>query len=281
VRHVEGTLAGQGGVRLHTDRWDDDRATRGVIAISHGASEHARRYAHVAERLVAAGFAVYALDHRGHGESTGPRAVIDSMDAAVADLDALVDRAVAERPGLPVFLLGHSLGGLIATEYALRHQDRLAGLVLSSAALTMAAASPATRLISRVLSRFAPSLGVFEIETEGISRDLEEVRKYEADPLVHHGKLPVRTVAEAAAVIDSLPARTMELRLPMLVIHGELDPIVPLDGSRKVHELAASEDKTLRIYPGLYHEMFNELAEDRERVLGEVVEWLQKRAGAG
>jgi alpha-beta hydrolase superfamily lysophospholipase len=281
MNHVEGSFRGAGGLRIHTDAWSDERApSRAVVVVSHGAGEHAGRYRHVVERLAPYGFALYALDHRGHGRSEGRRAVIDRMANAIADLDRLVEQAATERPGLPVYLLGHSLGGCIAIAYALEHQRRLAGLVLSAPAAALEAASPAVRALSRVLSTIAPNLPVMAIDATAISRDPDEVRAYLDDPLVYHRKLPVRTVAEAARAIESFPSRAPTLQLPLLVMHGSDDRLTPPAGSHMIHERAGSADKTLQIYAGLYHEIFNELPADREQVIADLASWLVQRSDA-
>lgn len=128
--HRESELRGAGGLRIYWQSWAGQSAPRAVVVIAHGASEHSGRYRHVAERLVGEGYAVYALDHRGHGRSGGPRPVIDRMENAVADLDSLIVLAADAHPGSQVFLLGHSMGGAISLRYAMAHQERLAGLIL-------------------------------------------------------------------------------------------------------------------------------------------------------
>ena len=246
-----------------------------MVVISHGVSEHSARYAHVGERLAAAGYAAYALDHRGHGRSQGKRVMVDA-DETVADLRAFIDLAAARTPGKPVYLLGHSMGAAIAIACAVRHQDALAGLMLSGALADPDAASPVTRAISKVLSTVAPGLGVYQVDASLISRDPEVVRAYEQDPLVHHGKLPARTVAELTGAVGRFPDEVPALRLPLLVMHGGEDSLTTIAGSRMVHERASSSDKTLEIYDGLRHEILNE--PEKERVISEMIEWLDARS---
>jgi acylglycerol lipase len=271
VEHVEGRLAGSGGVEVYWQAWLPDGEPRAVVVIAHGAGEHSGRYPHVAERLVAAGYATHALDHRGHGRSTGRRALIDGMDRAVADLDAFVSLAGSRHPGRPLFLLGHSMGGCIALAYALRHQERLRGLLLSGVVARLDA--PAVLKVGmRVLSRVVPVLGVVAVDPALVSRDPAVVRAYRDDPLVFHGKLPARTVAEMSATADGFPAAVPALRLPLLVMHGGADAIVPVAASRMVHDRAGSADRTLTIYDGLHHEIFNE--PEQAAVLAGVTGWL-------
>ena len=176
-----------------------------MVVIAHGAGEHSGRYAHVAQRLVDEGYAVYAIEHRGHGRSQGPRALIDRIDNAVADLDKLVAIAADAHPGAPVFLLGHSMGGTIAVSYALAHQQRLAGLVLSGPLAALEAVPAPMRLTAATLSALAPRTPLIAIDASLVSRDPAVVGDYQSDPLVHHGKLPARTVVELAGAIEAFP----------------------------------------------------------------------------
>jgi alpha-beta hydrolase superfamily lysophospholipase len=245
------------------------------VVLAHGASEHGGRYAWTGEQLAERGFALYAADHRGHGRSEGDRAFIDRMDNVVLDLDAMVDEATARHPGVPLFLLGHSMGGAVALAYAIHHQERLDGLILSAPLAALEAASPVTRLVGQVLSAVAPKLGVFGIDSSGVSRDPAVVADYDADPLNYHGKLPARTVKELTETVGSFPVHVDRLTLPILTMHGTDDRITPPAGSEMVIERASSEDKEIIRYDGLYHELLNE--PERERVLGDVVAWMQAR----
>ena len=247
-----------------------------MVVIAHGASEHSDRYNHVALRLVEAACAVYALDHRGHGRSEGPRALIDRMDNAVADLNTLVGLASSEHPGLPIYVIGHSMGGAVALSYATSHQERLAGLILSGPLAALEAAPPVQRLIARALSALVPRLPLIAIDASQISRDPAVVASYEQDPLVYHGKLPVRTVAELAAAIDSFPERLPAITVPTLIMYGTADSLCPPEGSLLIHERISASDNTLKPYDGLYHEIFNE--PEHEQVLDDLVAWLAGRS---
>lgn len=277
MEHVEDHLIGAGGARVYWQAWLPESAPKAVIVIAHGGGEHSARYVHVAAHLNAAGYAVYAPDHRGHGR-TGQDANIERLALVVEDLDALVTLAGGRHPGAKVFLLGHSMGGAIAIAYALRHQDRLAGLLLSGPVAALEAASPAARLASRILSVIAPGLGVYAVDPSHVSRDAEVVRAYESDPLVHHGRLPARTVGELTAAVTAFPEQVPRITVPLLVMHGTADAIVPTAASTMVHERAGSADKTLELYDGLYHEILNEPEQDR--VLADVTSWLDARSQA-
>ena len=270
------SFTGAGGVEIAWQSWLPGRPPRAAVVIAHGVSEHSDRYTHVAARLVGAGYAVYALDHRGHGRSGGKRAVIDRMAHAVADVGTLIGVVHEEHPGVRVFLLGHSMGGGIALDYALHHQERIDGLVLSAPAAALDAASPLELAAGRVLSAIAPTVGVFDVDAEAISRDPEVVRIYDQDPMVFHKKLPARTVSELAGVIQTFPDRAPSLGLPLLVMLGTADELVPPAAGRMVHERAGSQDKQLIEYDGLVHEILNEPEQDR--VMDDLVAWLDAHA---
>jgi acylglycerol lipase len=308
-------LTGAGGRRIFWRTWLPEGEARAVIVLVHGASEHSGRYEHVASALVADGYAVYALDHRGHGRSDGPRAVIDRLDNAVADLDQLVLEARRSRPGSPVYMLGHSMGGTVALAYAIRHQpddlraapsgeaggreqddpraapsseaggragrkpegrhERLAGLILSGPLAALAAAPAPLRLVGRLLSAVAPTLPLVAIDASLVSRDPEVVKAYVSDPLVHHGKLPARTVAELATAIDSFPAAVGAITIPTLILYGTADRLCPPAGSLMLGERIGATDKTVKAYEGLYHEILNE--PERDEVLADIRAWLSLR----
>ncbi|MDQ6806717.1 MAG: lysophospholipase [Actinomycetota bacterium] len=269
----EGTFSGAGGLNIFWQSWLPPGPCRGVVVIAHGAGEHSGRYLHVADRLVGEGYAVYAIDHRGHGRSEGPRAYIDRMDNAVADLDTLVLRAAEEQSGVPVFLLGHSMGATVSLCYALRHQDRLRALALSGPLAALEAASPALRAVARTLSVLTPRLPVIAVDSSLVSRDPAVVQAYNADPLVHHGKLPARTVAELGAAIESFPSRAPEITVPTLILYGTADGLCPTAGSVMLGQRIGAADLTVKSYPGLYHEILNE--PERDQVMDDLCSWLE------
>ena len=268
MRETEEHFEGRGGVDVFRRAWLPDGEPKATVVISHGAGEHCGRYAGVAVQLVEAGYAVHALDHRGHGRSSGRRAYLDRMRHVIEDLHTLV--AGLERP----FLLGHSMGGCIAIEYTLHHQDSIRALALSSPLAHLEAANLAQRVGGRALSVIAPWVPVFRVDSSKVSRDPEVVRDYDADPLVHHDGLPARTVAELAGVIGSFPERVGAITVPLLVMIGTADEIVPNEGGRMVLNRAQSVDKTLKIYDGLYHEILFE-PEGRE-VAADLIAWLDR-----
>lgn len=272
MRHEESYLTGVGGLRIYWQCWLPESQPHAVVVIAHGASEHSGRYAHVAARLLADGYAVYAIEHRGHGRSEGPRALVDRVDNVVADLDSLVVLAAAAHPDTDVFLLGHSLGGLIAVSYALRHQDRLSGLLLSGPLAALEAAPLPQRVIAGILSALAPRLSLVAIDSSLVSRDPAVVQAYVEDPLVYHGKLPARTVTELAGAIASFPTAVQEITIPTLIMYGTADGLCPPEGSLMLEQRLGATDKTVKAYDGLYHEILNEPEQDR--VLDDISSWL-------
>ncbi len=278
MNHREGELTGAGGMRLYRQSWLPDGEARAAIVLAHGAGEHSGRYGHVAARLVDEGYAVYALDHRGHGRSDGRRALVDRLDRVVADLDALIVLAAAEHAGATTFLIGHSMGGTIAVRHAMLHQDRLAGLILSAPLAALEAASPTTRAMARMLSALTPRLPLFAIDPALISRDPAVVDAYRTDPLVHHSRLPVRTVAELGRAVESFPDAVKEITIPTLIMYGTADQLCPPAGSVMLAERIGSGEKMLKSYEGLYHEILNE--PERERVMDDLCAWLKAHVAA-
>jgi acylglycerol lipase len=270
MTHRDGWLGAADGMRLYWQAWEPETEPRGSVVLVHGAAEHGGRYRHVAERLAGEGYLVHALDHRGHGRSNGARAMIGRLDQLVEDLGLFI-RRVGGRP----FLVGHSMGGAVALTYAIRHGETISGLVVSGPAVATEAVPAPLKAITATLSKLAPTLPVFKIEDDAVSRDPLVVQRYQDDPLNHPGKLPARTLGEIMRGMDTIPRDAAALRVPLLLLHGGEDRLCPPEGSRVIHAGAGSADKTLKVYDGLYHEIFNE--PEREQVLDDLVAWLAAR----
>jgi alpha-beta hydrolase superfamily lysophospholipase len=263
---------------LHGQAWLPEDEPRAVVVISHGLAEHGGRYDALAQRLVARGYAVYALDHRGHGRSQGERANIERFAYVVSDLGTFVGRAQRQHPGMPAFLIGHSMGGAIALGCALQYPDVLRGLALSAPALSAGDDVPVLKSwLVRLLSAVAPGAGALTLPASAISRDPAVVSAYERDPLVHRGSIPARTLAELLAAMKSFPERATSLRVPVLVQHGTADRLVPYDANRPVYAaLGQPKTRVIRTYEGLFHEIYNE--PERDRVIGDLEAWFEAHA---
>jgi len=280
VEHVDGCLDGVEGVELYWQGWlpsleSSGGPPRGVLLICHGMGEHSGRYATVVDALVPDGWAVYGLDHRGHGRSGGVRVHVSHYADFLADLDTF-RRMVATRHETRPFLLGHSMGGQIALAYALDHQDDLAGLVLSAPALQAPPVPRAVRAVATALARVTPRLRRAVVDIATISRDEAVVTDYRTDALVHQGHPTIALSLALAEQMTLLPARVRDLRLPLLVQHGTDDRICPPDGSRALAESVGTDDLTVRWYDGLWHEIYHE--PEREQPLGDLREWLDRHA---
>jgi len=272
--HVEGTFPGAAGGSVFWQSWTPE-SPKALVVIAHGLGEHSGRYGHVAARLNEAGYVGYALDHRGHGKTDGTPGNVDRMAYVRGDLDSLLTQARGEHPGLPVFVLAHSWGGLVTLDYLVnRGESGLTGLVLSSAAVDPAVGTALERKVAPLLSAIAPNLGVVPLDATAVSRDPAEVRKYEEDPLNFHGKIRARTGAESLAAVARVAAGVGKLTLPVLIFHGTEDRLASPRGSEMIAERIGSKDKTLTMYDGLYHETLNE--PERETVLDDLVTWLDK-----
>ena len=271
---IEGSFTGAKGRRIYTQSWLPKGTPRDQVVIAHGYAEHSGRYDAVGRFLAARGFAVHALDHHGHGKSAGARAVIARFAQADADIDTLVDKVRADSGLATVKLIGHSMGGSLALNYALNHQAKLSGLVLSGPAIGGKMAR-VTRWLLAVISTFAPQRGTIALDANAVSRDPAVVADYIADPLVFRGKVPARTAHEMFKAIHSYPARVGALVVPCLLMHGEADALVSAKLAAPLFEGIASADKTVQIWPGLFHEIFNE--PEREEVLGVTADWLEAR----
>lgn len=271
VPTTEWALTGYGGVELHAQGWVPDAEARDVIVIAHGYAEHGGRYGNLVERLLPLGYAIYALDHRGHGKSGGPRALVERMDWLIADFHRFVSSVRARHSGDPVKLVGHSMGGCVAFGFALRWPAELSGLILSGPLI--GGSIPAVqRAVLGVLSAVAPRTGMIELPPEAVSRDPAVVEAYVTDPLVTTGKVAARTAHEMFSTVSKYREAAPFMRVPVLVQHGEADSLVPLAGTRDTVAAIGSPDKTVITYPDLYHEIYNE--PEKDRVIGDLVDWL-------
>lgn len=273
--HAEGTFEGVRGTALYEQRWRPPGGVRAAVVLMHGLKDHGSRYGELAARLVARGCAVHAFDLRGHGRSAGARVWVDRFDDYLEDLERFVARVREREPGAPLFLFGHSMGGAIVTLYTITRQPPLAGLIVHAGALAPGASGAkiaATRLVAALL----PRAGVFQLDLALFSRDPAVVAAGKADPLVHQKPASAHTAREVLGAIARIEQHRAEVKVPLLALHGTGDRVTPPEGTEALHRDAASADKTLKLYPGLYHDLVHE--PEKETVIADIVSWIDARA---
>lgn len=268
------------GAKIYWQKWLPDGDAKALILLVHGYAEHSGRYQYFAEHCLGKGYAVYALDHWGHGKSDGAPGFVPDFSVFHDGVDQLLARAKQDFPELPVVLVGHSMGGLISATYLLTNQARFAACVLSGPAIK-AAEEPSAFLkaISGFLSRFFPKVGVLELDPNGISRDPKVVADYLADPLVYNGKMGARLASEMLGKMTEIQQHAGQISLPLLMLHGGKDSLAAADGSRFLDAHVSSPDKMLKIYPELFHEIFNE--PEKDNVLNDMTDWLDIQLSSG
>ena len=268
----EEQLEGVGGLKIFTRSWrPESRKARGVVVLVHGFNSHGGYYQWAAEQLVARDLAVYALDLRGRGRSDGERFYVQKFADYVSDVDSLVIRAKSGEPGLPVFLLGHSAGGVIACIYALENQSQLAGLISESFAHEVPAPDFALAVL-KGLSHVAPHAHVVKLKNEDFSRDPRVVEQMNQDPLIAHEAQSTQTMAELVRADERLKREFPQIELPLLILHGTADKATKPAGSKRFYEMAGSSDKTLKLYEGHYHDLLNDV--DKQIVMNDILKWL-------
>ncbi|MDA8124262.1 MAG: lysophospholipase [Deltaproteobacteria bacterium] len=274
MQKQEGFLAGVRGNRLYHQRWLPEGGTKAGLVVAHGLAEHSGRYGNLIDRFVPKGYAVYGIDHVGHGKSTGQRLYVERFGDYADSLSGFLDSVRELQPGKPLFLVGHSMGGLIAALTLLDQQGGLSGAVLSGPAIKAPGdLPPAVLRIGRLLSRLCPRLGLVPVSAEGVSRDPRVVEAYINDPLVSRGRITARLGMEILAAMAQVRREAARITLPLLIVQGGADRLVDPAGARLFYDAVASADKRLILYEGLYHEVFNE--PERHRVLTDVEQWLE------
>jgi alpha-beta hydrolase superfamily lysophospholipase len=272
--YAEGTVVGSRGLLLFRRAWRPATPPRAVLLNLHGLGDHSGLYGALGDRMIASGFAVHALDLRGNGRSPGKRGHVDAWGDYREDLRRFVELVRREEPGRPLFLLGNSLGGLIAIEYAMHHPEGLRGVIAAAPPLGQLSVPPVLLALGRVMSRIWPA---FSLETgmdlSGLARDPAVVAELLADPLFHRlGSARLST--EVREAIVRVQSRAAEFSLPLLVLHGSKDRMVPPDGSRAFVARVARPDTRLIEYPEGRHVLFAD--SDREQVLADLVQWIER-----
>jgi alpha-beta hydrolase superfamily lysophospholipase len=273
VEHKVGFFTGVHGTQLYAQSWRPSGEARAVVVLVHGLKDHSGNYRALAERLAQQGFRVAAFDLRGHGRSEGVRVWVDEFDDYLGDLEIFMKQEA--EPGRPVLLFGHSMGGAIATLYTMTRHPDLKGLALSGAALATDV-SGAVIGGTKLVAALSPNAGVFNLDLHDFSRDPAVVSAGLADPLVYQPGAPARTGQELLGAIGRIQEHLGEITVPLLAMHGAADKVTPPAGSKALVEQARSTDKTLKLYPGLYHDLLHE--PEKEKVTADLVKWLSDHA---
>lgn len=272
---AEQQLESAGGLKIFVRSWrPEGRVARGVVVLVHGFNSHSGYYQWAAEQLVARDFAVYALDLRGRGRSDGERYHVQKFTEYVDDVANVVAHAKSREPGLPVFLLGHSAGGVVACIYALEHEAQLAGLICESFAHEVPAPDFALAVL-KGLSHIAPHAHVVKLKNEDFSRDPSVVEQMNQDPLIAHEAQSTTTMAELVRADERLKVEFPLIKLPVLILHGTADRATKPAGSKRFYELTGSSDKTLKLYEGHYHDLLNDV--DKQIVMNDILTWIDAR----
>jgi alpha-beta hydrolase superfamily lysophospholipase len=277
MKHLETSYETHDGKKLFLQAWMTESPKASMLLV-HGLGEHSSRYLHLVEKLNEMSISVFTFDGRGHGKSAEgkPDAYFESYEDYLKDIDALFGKVKSYVPGVPAFLYGHSMGGGLVAAYALDYKPEAAGVILSSPAIKEAeGTSKLLMTIARVMSKFFPRLKVLKLDTSKITRIPSEVEKYLNDPLVYLDPIPARTANELLGMMRYVQKRAVDFELPILLIHGSADGLTNPKGSEMLAEKAKSKDKTLKIFPGGYHELIND--SDREEVLELICRWIKNR----
>ena len=306
-QHIEGEFAINDVLKLYEQVWlppggadGESLQTKATVIIVHGFGEHSGRYRPLAMQLVNNGYAVYSYDQRGHGKSGGPRAYINAWEEYVTDLERAIERVLESSGDSPLFILGHSLGGLVVASYLIKNKERInratgdqsltpydddappppnipiAGVIFSSALLRIPAnISPLLLALSGLVNNLRPKMQTIKVDPSTLSKDEYEVDKYNADPLVFHGGMPVRTGVEIRQAVEALQPQMIEIEVPFYAFHGSEDQLTDPKGSEYLYHVSRAMDKTHKVYYGGYHEMLN--APEKKIVMADILAWLAAR----
>lgn len=274
MKHEEGFFKGDRNHRIYHQRWLPKGKTKAILIIVHGLAEHSGRYMNLVNHFVPLGFSVHAFDHIGHGRSDGARVYMQRFTDFTDTLVTFRKSIDSLHKGEPIFLVAHSMGGLIGALYLTEHQEGLAGAVLSGPAVKVPDNVPQAAIYAgKIFSTLAPKLRLMALDSSGVSRDPAVVRAYETDPLVYRGKMTARFGSEMLRAMRRIEDEASRIKLPLLVLQGAADRLVDPAGSQKFHDRVASPDKRIILYEGLYHEVFNE--PEHDRVFHDMEAWIE------
>ena len=274
MKHSESTFEGYENLPLYYQSWQPETETKAVLAVVHGFGEHSGRYMNVVNKLVPMGFAVYGFDHRGHGKSPGARGHILHWREFIEDVHSFLEVVRNEQKEKPLFIMGHSLGGLIVLNYVISNPEGLKGVIASGPLLSQPGISPVLLMLSKIMSKIWPGFSIdTKLDVNSISRDPEVIKAYEQDPLVH-SMASARLGTEISAATEWTQAHAGKMNLPLLIVHGGADSLVEPEGSARFFEQVTFEDKERIVYPDGRHESHNDI--EKEKVLQDISAWLEK-----
>jgi acylglycerol lipase len=274
MKYLDGQFRVSGDLKLYYQCWLPADEPKAILLVVHGLADHSGRYGNLVNFFVPRGYAIYGFDQRGHGKSDGLKGYVDQFSCFMDDLDIFLKLLRSRHHGVKTYLVGHSMGGTVATAYALLHQDEFDGFILSGALLsTPNDVAAGIVFTARILSLILPKAGLYIIDAEGISHDKSVVKAYVDDPLVYRGKIRARLGVELLKAMATVNRRIPEIHLPILVMHGTADRLSSPKSSEMLYQKAGSTDKMLKVYEGYYHEIFNEPG--REQVLADLESWLR------
>jgi len=277
MKHLETSYESHDGKKLYLQAWMTDKPKASLLLI-HGLGEHSSRYMPIVEKICGLGVSVFTFDGRGHGKSAigKPSAYFESYKDYLKDIDALFQKVKSYVPGVPAFLYGHSMGGGLAAAYVLDYKAEAAGVILSSPAIKEAEGTSKLLIaVGGIISKYFPRFKALKLDATKISRIPSEVEKYLNDPLVYTEAIPARTGNELLTMMRSIQKKASDFDLPLLLIHGSADGLTNPKGSEIFFEKAKSKDKTLKIFPGGFHELIND--SDRDEVIEFIVKWMKER----
>ena len=278
MKHQDGYLKGVRDTNIYYQYWLPEKDPKAILLIAHGLAEHSGRYMNLVNHLVPSGYAVYGIDHIGHGKSDGKRAYVERFQDYTETLKNYFDMIQEWQPNKSIFLIGHSMGGLISAAYLLNHQDETSGAVLSGPSIKVPDnISKAVIFVGKMLSIIIPGAGLVKLDSDGVSRDSSVVEAYVNDPLVYTGKATARLGAELIKTMQNVTLQAANINLPIMIAQGSDDKLVDPGGAQLLYDLIGSKDKTIKIYNGLYHEIFNE--PEHEQVLNDVTTWIDSHLG--
>ncbi len=276
MKHIEGEFKGVNDVKIYFQGWLPENKPKGIIIIVHAFAEHSGRYKNIVDKLIPLNYAIYAHDLRGHGKSEGLKNYVDSMDQFIEDLKKFYDIMKEKNPRLPIFMLGHSFGSLIIVYFTKKYENLLNGIIIAAMGTRTGGKSNGfMRAIAKIFSKLAPRISMNPgLNPELLSHDLDVIEDYKNDPLVNYKKITTRLGYIMIKSFRAVPSFISELKLPMLMQCGSEDRLIY--GAEEIKDMFTMDDKVIKIYDGLYHEVYNESETYRKEVLTDLSMWLEE-----